>query len=410
MTLKALIIRADGVLVETSELKRRALNQAVADAGFSWVCDRAAYAEALLVGSAPQPLVASIMPKLGYKSGGDDAKHLAAAMARRKASILSALLAETLLDARPALNDVTLAARGEGIRLALITPLKSVDAHHIAVAALGEDGPKRFEIISGASASSVETPLSAIYSEAVDRLGVEPCECLAIDCSAEGLNAAAAAGVRALIIPSKLASQDGLESAVFVATDLPDLIDLTGAARLNPLTAEQRTELINALHRLHAGHRDPHGPWEGLHAMKVSAILQAKGSAVKTVDSATTVRELSSRLKSDGVGAMVVVDGAGRLAGIISERDVARGIADHGAKVPGMLVTDLMTKAVITCSPDDTVSNISRIMSQRRIRHLPVLKDGSLAGIVSIGDVLKHRLDEVQLEASVLRDYALARG
>ena len=144
--------------------------------------------------------------------------------------------------------------------------------------------------------------------------------------------------------------------------------------------------------------------------MKVSAILQAKGSAVKSVDTSATVRELSSRLKSEGVGAMVVVDRSGHLAGIVSERDVARGIADHGAKVPGMLVTDLMTKAVVTCSPDDTVANISRIMTQRRIRHLPVMKEGSLVGIVSIGDVIKCRLDEAQLEASVLRDYALARS
>jgi CBS domain-containing protein/beta-phosphoglucomutase-like phosphatase (HAD superfamily) len=410
MTLKALIIRADGVLADTGELKRQALNQAIADGGFKWTCERADYAAALLFGSAPQPLVASIMPKLGYTKGTDDAKHLSVALARRKASLFSEYLDEKSLDPRPGLSDLAMAARGDGIRLALVTPMRSDDARRIAKAALGEDGPSRFEVMCGANASSIETPLSAVYSDAVQKLGLDPCDCLAIDCSAEGLNAAAAAGVKALIVPSQLASHEGLDSAVFVATDLPSLIDVSGVARLNPLTAEQRSDLINALHRLHAGHSDPLGPWEGLLAMKVSAILQAKGSVVKTIETGASVRELSERLKNEGVGAMVVLDRSGKISGIISERDVARGCAEHGSKLAGMLVSDLMTKAVVTCSPDDTVANISRIMTQRRIRHLPVIRDGALAGIVSIGDVIKCRLDEVQLEANVLRDYALARG
>ena len=144
--------------------------------------------------------------------------------------------------------------------------------------------------------------------------------------------------------------------------------------------------------------------------MKVANILQTKGSAVKTITADASVRELSRQLKAEAIGAVVVVSPGGRLAGIISERDVARGLADHGAALPAMPVSELMTKGVVTCAPDDSIANISRIMTQRRIRHLPVLDGGELVGLVSIGDVLKHRLDEIQLEANVMRDYAIARG
>ena len=144
--------------------------------------------------------------------------------------------------------------------------------------------------------------------------------------------------------------------------------------------------------------------------MKVANILQTKGSSVKTITADATVRELSRQLKSDSIGAVVVVSPGGRLAGIISERDVARGLADHGAALPALPVSELMTNGVVTCAPDDSIANISKIMTQRRIRHLPVLEAGELVGLVSIGDVLKYRLDEVQLEANVLRDYAIARS
>lgn len=143
--------------------------------------------------------------------------------------------------------------------------------------------------------------------------------------------------------------------------------------------------------------------------MRVSDILKAKGSAVKSIPPAATIRALADALRKELVGAMVVTDAKGALQGIISERDLARGLADFGGDLSAMSVADLMTKSVVTCAPGDSVAAISKVMTQRRIRHLPVVVDGSLVGLVSIGDVLKHRLDEVQLEASVLRDYAIAR-
>jgi CBS domain-containing protein len=106
---------------------------------------------------------------------------------------------------------------------------------------------------------------------------------------------------------------------------------------------------------------------------------------------------------------MVVKDAKGALRGIISERDLARGLAEFGNDLPSMPVSALMTVTVITCAPDDTVATVAKVMTQRRIRHLPVVVNGNLTGLISIGDVLKHRLDEVQLEANVLRDFALAR-
>lgn len=143
--------------------------------------------------------------------------------------------------------------------------------------------------------------------------------------------------------------------------------------------------------------------------MRVSDILKTKGSAVKTVEPTATIRALAQAMKLEGVGAMIVKSASGGVAGIISERDLARGLAQYGDDMPALPVTALMTETVITCSPEDTVATVAKVMTQRRIRHLPVLIDGKLAGVVSIGDVLKHRLDEVQLEANVLRDFALAR-
>jgi CBS domain-containing protein len=143
--------------------------------------------------------------------------------------------------------------------------------------------------------------------------------------------------------------------------------------------------------------------------MKVSDILHAKGSNVVTVPPTATVMTLVHRLKMERVGAAIVTRDGKTIDGIISERDVAWGLAEHGADLLDFRVADVMTKSVLTCTPDDTITSIARIMTERRLRHLPVLSQGDLAGVVSIGDVVKHRIDEMQLEANVLRDYATAR-
>lgn len=143
--------------------------------------------------------------------------------------------------------------------------------------------------------------------------------------------------------------------------------------------------------------------------MKVADILKAKGTGVKTVRPDETIRAFAEHLKNERIGAMIVSRDGSTLDGIISERDLAYGLAVHGNGLPGMRVSELMTRAVIVCTAEDSIAEVMTVMTQRRIRHLPVKDGDKLVGIISIGDVLKHRLGEIQMEANVLRDVAIAR-
>lgn len=143
--------------------------------------------------------------------------------------------------------------------------------------------------------------------------------------------------------------------------------------------------------------------------MTVADILRSKGTTVKTVRPDETALELAEQLRAARIGAAIVSHDGSSIDGIISERDLAYGLAAHGSKLPSVAVEKLMTKVVVVCSPEDTIVDIMSVMTQRRIRHLPVKNGDQLIGIISIGDVLKHRLGEMQLEANVLRDYAIVR-
>jgi CBS domain-containing protein len=139
--------------------------------------------------------------------------------------------------------------------------------------------------------------------------------------------------------------------------------------------------------------------------MQVVHILKTKGSAVETIAPDTTVAEASRRLAARKIGAILVLGADDRVVGILSERDIARGVAEHGARLGELRVAALMTRNVVSCTPESTVDEIMREMTNRRIRHLPVLKDGKLAGIISIGDVVKSRLEELAAESDMLRNY-----
>ena len=143
--------------------------------------------------------------------------------------------------------------------------------------------------------------------------------------------------------------------------------------------------------------------------MRVADILKAKGSTVHTVRPDQTIQHVAHRLRMDRVGALVVSGDGSSLDGIISERDLVYALTEHGADIMGMKVSQLMTASVETCSPDDTIAHVAKVMTNRRMRHLPVVEGRNLVGIVSIGDVVKHRLDELELETNVLRDYAVSR-
>ncbi|HTQ23969.1 MAG TPA: CBS domain-containing protein [Candidatus Binataceae bacterium] len=140
-------------------------------------------------------------------------------------------------------------------------------------------------------------------------------------------------------------------------------------------------------------------------ATKVSAVLEIKGHNVVTVAPRDTVATLVRVLSENRIGAAPVVNEDGRLVGIVSERDVIRGIARHAETVTALPVERLMTTEVRTCSPDDAIVELMEVMTLRRIRHLPVVRKGALEGIVSIGDVVKQRLQEAQSELDDLRSY-----
>ena len=139
--------------------------------------------------------------------------------------------------------------------------------------------------------------------------------------------------------------------------------------------------------------------------MRISGLLRDKGDFVATVLPGITVREVLAGLAEHGVGALVVTADGERIDGIVSERDVARALHHHGTPVLNEPVTAVMTAEVATCAPDAEVDSLMAIMTERRIRHVPVVVDGRLVGIVSIGDVVKHRLHELEHENSALVEY-----
>jgi CBS domain-containing protein len=139
--------------------------------------------------------------------------------------------------------------------------------------------------------------------------------------------------------------------------------------------------------------------------MIVSQILKSKGSQVHTVSRTTSIMEVSCLLASKRIGAIVIIDQNGLVEGIISERDIVRGLANYGAKVLDMPVEDLMTRNVITRGAESQIDELRWEMTNSRIRHLPILDNGKLVGLISIGDVVKNRVEELQAEGDMLRDY-----
>ena len=143
--------------------------------------------------------------------------------------------------------------------------------------------------------------------------------------------------------------------------------------------------------------------------MTVSAILREKGSDVVAVSSGETVAEVAAMLAKKKIGAVLVrADDGKPFAGIISERDIVRGIAAEGPEVLDKPVTHLMTRSVKTCAPGDTIAQVMEAMTNGRFRHMPVCENGSLVGFVSIGDVVRRRIGEVEHEAEAIREYVTA--
>ncbi len=138
--------------------------------------------------------------------------------------------------------------------------------------------------------------------------------------------------------------------------------------------------------------------------MRIADVLRNKGSAVATVESRASVADLVAALAEHNVGAMVVLGPEG-VVGIVSERDVVRKLHDRGGELLAAPVSEIMTSEVLTCTPRDSVDSLTVLMTERRIRHVPVVDGGELVGIVSIGDVVKSRINELQEDHDQLTAY-----
>jgi len=139
--------------------------------------------------------------------------------------------------------------------------------------------------------------------------------------------------------------------------------------------------------------------------VKVEHILQSKGADVFAVSGATTVKDAVDLLGEKNIGAVVVKDDGGAVTGIFSERDVVRRLKSEGAGVLARPVSDCMTKSPVTCTMETSLDELMGVMTKKRIRHMPVVEAGSLVGIVSIGDVVKRKIDHAEREAAALKEY-----
>jgi CBS domain-containing protein len=138
--------------------------------------------------------------------------------------------------------------------------------------------------------------------------------------------------------------------------------------------------------------------------MRIADVLRNKGAAVATITPETSVSGLLTELAVHNIGAMVVMSQDG-LVGIVSERDVVRKLHEMGADILRRPVSDIMTTVLATCTPDDSVNSLTALMTEKRVRHVPVVVKGRLAGIVSIGDVVKTRMEELEAEQQQLQAY-----
>jgi CBS domain-containing protein len=139
--------------------------------------------------------------------------------------------------------------------------------------------------------------------------------------------------------------------------------------------------------------------------MNVKNILSAKGGEVVTIEPNVSVAAAVKRLAERKIGALVVIGAEHRVIGILSERDIVQELAARGAAALDQPLSEVMTRKVVTCSQSDTISSVMERMTEGKFRHLPVIEHSRLIGIVSIGDIVKHRLQEMEHEQSALRDY-----
>lgn len=144
--------------------------------------------------------------------------------------------------------------------------------------------------------------------------------------------------------------------------------------------------------------------------MSVAHILKAKSGDIITAKSTDTIATIAKTLSEKRIGAVIILNAAGRIEGIVSERDVVREIGKQGAKVLDATAATIMTRNVHTCAETDSESDLMTLMTERRIRHLPVVTNGKLLGMISIGDVVKYRIEAIEREAQEMKAYIGSAG
>lgn len=148
---------------------------------------------------------------------------------------------------------------------------------------------------------------------------------------------------------------------------------------------------------------------EWVYQVTVDTILEKKGHGVVSISPDTRIMDTAQLLREKRIGTAMVLDEDGTIAGLVSERDVVTGLAEHGPEIIHRPVSEIMTKKVIVCQPDDNMILIMSCMSDRRIRHLPVMDGEQVIGIISIGDVVKTRIAELESESATLKEFIAAR-
>jgi len=139
--------------------------------------------------------------------------------------------------------------------------------------------------------------------------------------------------------------------------------------------------------------------------MNVKAILAAKGGSIISIEPTADLAEAAKLLSAHRIGAVLIQGAGGRLAGILSERDIVRALSEHGTAALALTVGQVMTRNVATCGEDDTVASIMERMTAGKFRHMPVVTKDRLVGLISIGDVVKQRVEEIERESEAMRDY-----
>lgn len=403
MPLDAIIVRFEGVAFSTRETFRRAANEVLADAGFKHRFDAEAFALQFGHYICKERFLDFAARALHPNRQSDDLRSLMEMTYRR----IVVTAEEIMMTEKPPycreISALIAAGAREGVRFGVVTSIKAEAARKLVAGAMGDVpvfAPTRYR--NDWTGTAFERSIDALRS-AIDGLGVLPAASLALQSSSYGLAAAESLGVAAVAVIDGTSLNGGLYGARAVVDTLVECI----TDRAGQTDEAVGAAILKTLRELHADERKEK-PCKGRTVMQVRNILKDKGSSIKSVLPADTVQYVAKRLSGEKVGAMVVISPGGTLEGIVTERDIIRGLAVQGCELLGLPVTSIMTRAVITCSPADSIYGVAKVMTNRRIRHLPVSEQGRLVGLVSIGDVLSRRLEEVQLEADVLRDSTIA--